>query len=222
LGGGRSLAGGGPAEAAAAYAAYLDTLPTRPHHGDGAFPRQAATVLAHALAAGEGGPAGAGGPPWSGAWWTERTWVLGAAALAAAPLSPALRRDTAWAALLLPVGALLGARLLAAMGGVELWRDAPAALRAAVFTGRLEGVPAPARSLLLRLGGEGEREARRLRLARPLLALAAAAHACDLALLLAPAWRRPADPLVNALLLRYRGRIERTRREASAPEAGRG
>ncbi|MCL6595006.1 MAG: hypothetical protein K6V73_02185 [Firmicutes bacterium] len=222
MGGGRSLAGEGPAGAAAAYAAYLDTLPVRPHHGDGAFPRPAAAALAHALASGEGGPAGGSGPPWSGAWWTQRALVLGAAALAAAPSAPARRRDIAWAALLLPVGALLGTRLLAAMGGVELWRDAPAALRAAVFSGRLEGVPGPARSLLLRLGGEGEGEARRLRLARPLLALAAAAHACDLALLLAPAWRRPADPLVNALLVRYRGRIDGARRAGALPEAGRG
>jgi len=193
--------------ALALYAGYLDALPTRAHHPDGTFPRAAVAALATAapLVLPDGDAV-----PWTGPWWAARALRMGRRSAAAARLAGADREALAWASLLLPVGAMLGARTVAALGGQTLWQGAPGAFRAAVFAGRLEGVPVRARGLLLRVA-EGLDEADPLsrRLARPALALVAAMTIEDLAFLAAPVALVPAHPLARRLLARYRGRIAR-------------
>ena len=55
----------------------------------------------------------------------------------------------AWAAVLLPFGPALGARLVEALGGQDLWVTAPPCHLGAVFSGRLQGVPPRSREVLL-------------------------------------------------------------------------
>jgi hypothetical protein len=210
-----------PAAPAAVYADYLETLMVRPHHGDRAFPLAAATTLVGALCGAEcprqaaaelGAALGAAARDAvrGGAWWTDRALAMAAGALVAVPrLEREAREATVWAALLLPMGALLGPRLQRVLGGAELWQGAAGALKAAAFAGRLDGVPARARSLLVRLGGVGSRgDTRALRLGRAAVALAAAAAANGLASELGAQWREGLDPLAARLAVRYRGRME--------------
>ena len=203
------LAAGDAYEAppAVVYGRYLESLASRPNHGERAFPRAAATRLASEAA--EGAPVAAGaGEPGSGSAYVARALRMATLAAAAAPFDRRLRQDMAWAAVVLPVGALLGPALLRVLGGADLWVDCPAALRAAAFGARLDGVPTRALGLLARLGGEGERaDPTSRRLARSVLALAQAAVQADLGRLVAASAVKPADEVARALALRYGERI---------------
>lgn len=204
------LTAGGASEAppALAYGAYLESLTTRPNHGDRVFPRAAAAALAARAA--DGGMVGeVPGGPGTGSWWAGRAVALAALAVAACAFDRRLRRDMAWAAIVLPVGAFLGPKLLGVLGGPELWSESPAALRAAAFGARLDGVPARSLGLLARLGGEGDRsDPTSRRLARASLALGQACAAVGLERQVAASVLRPADPVARALALRYGERIQ--------------
>lgn len=199
-------AGGGP-QPSLVYAAYLETLPTRPNHGDGTFPRAAvAALVRHSLEPGTTLPGAL--PTCSGLWWVDCAVCLGRRA-AVARLAGRRREEAAWAALLLPVGALLGPRLEGAMGGAEIWRGAPSALRAAAFAGRLEGVAPGARGILARLGGaDAVYDARQGRFGRAVLSLGAAAESLGLGSHVWEGAVRPAHPVALALSVRYRGRMD--------------
>ncbi len=207
---------------AVAYARYLETLSTRPHHGERAFPRRAVTSLVEAVLAGEGASAGDDrGPVPDGASLVARATVAAALSLGAVALAPALRRDLAWAALLLPVGAMLGPALLDVLGGTALWQGASPALRVAAFGARLDGVPVRARSILLRLGGEGGRDdPTTRRLLRPTLALAQGASMAGLSALVAADALRPDAGVARALALRYGERVRARAAAALAPPGG--
>lgn len=199
------------------YGAYLETLTSRPHHGDRVFPRAAAAALAARAA--DGATVGeVSGGPGTGWWWAGRAVDLAALAVTACAFDRRLRRDMAWAAIVLPVGAFLGPALLRVLGGTELWSESPAALRAAAFGARLDGVPARSLGLLARLGGEGDRaDPTSRRLARASLALAQAAVAVGLERQVAASVLLPADPVARALALRYGGRIQAGRGRPPRP-----
>ncbi len=214
----RLAAGGAPgAPPAVLYAAYLESLMTRRNHGDRVFPRAAAGALVASAAAGS--VAGeAGGAPATGAWWLARALAIAGLAAGAAAFDTRLRRDMAWAAVVLPVGAFLGPGLLRSLGGPELWAGTAPALRAAAFGARLDGVPGRALGLLARLGGEGDADdPMSRRLARPCLALAQAAAAVGLGAAVATAVTAPDEAVARALALRYGERIRTGPRRAPRP-----
>jgi hypothetical protein len=185
------------ARAVALYEAYLDSLPVRRTHGDRAFPHEAISQLASALQ----GPV-----PWRSAHpAAAEACALSWTAARLCPWRP-MGEALAWAGLMWPVGRLLGPALLASLGGVALWAEAPASHRAAVFAGRLPGVPARARGILLRVeerwDGTGPLGLAGRRVGIGALCLAAAARA------VAPAWLHPREeagplsPLEGRLLRR--------------------
>jgi hypothetical protein len=190
------------------YARYLESLASRPNHGDHAFPRGAAAALVLGVADRREALAAGAEPPQSGAWFAARALEMALLATSAAPFDRRLRQDMAWAAVVLPVGVFLGPALLRVLGGAVLWQDSSAALRAAAFGGRLDGVPARSLGLLARLGGEGvARDATSRRLLRPTVALAQAALAADLGRQVAPTALAPEHAVARALALRYGERM---------------
>lgn len=156
--------------AVARYDAYLASLGTRPHHGDRVFPRSDVRMLVQASQTSTPGPG-------EDAWTHSESAALRAFALACEvtavvtdagrqnggtpsgdpdpasdPDPGATRIDRvglAWACLLLPLGTALGPKLLDAMGGRDVWAGARPCHVGATFSGRLDGVPARARQILL-------------------------------------------------------------------------
>lgn len=145
-------------EALLAYGAYLASLRIRRHHGDHVFPRAAVRTLTEGAREGEM-RAGAAADLLAGpvrreadAAWRAACLALRAAGVQAGDLPrPVDGTLLAWAALLLPVGTHLGPALVEALGGADLWAGSPPCHLAAVFLGRLDGVPAGVREVLLSL-----------------------------------------------------------------------
>ena len=224
------------------YEAYLDSLAVRRHHGDGVFPTAEVRDLAEAAWAGIGYEATGDG---------RAVRALRVASLAAMLLKVGDGEDVeddgacpgghgdglavGWAGLLLPIGHALGPRLLAHLGGQDLWAGAAPCLAGAAFSLRLPGVPARARHIVL---CAAEREDGRGPLGRTGSAIPLEALALRVAVRILGAWdwigetreapgatgepetlgRGPAGPRERALAVQAWAALRERRELAEKPE----